>query len=65
MNRKHLIITLTLLFAFISVGFFATSVVAKKEPARTVRPLSDEDALLGLTHENFIKREQEMVLFLL
>lgn len=61
MNRKHLIITLTLLFAFISVGFFATSVVAKKEPARTVRPLSDEDALLGLTHENFIKREQEMV----
>jgi len=58
MNRKHLIITLTLLFAFISVGLFTTSVVAKKEPAQ---PLSDEDALLGLTHENFIKREQEMV----
>lgn len=56
MNRKNLLTTLCLIFAFFSVGFFAVFVVANNEPVQTVYPFED-GVLLDLTHKNFVERE--------
>ena len=56
MNRKRLVITLAILFAFTTVGIFGVFSVAKKEQTLSPLPLK-EVPLMDLTHENFIERE--------